>query len=127
MMVALTFSLGGHWYALQFYAWVTMIQKSTPEVGFTVAVTETLSGEKPCDICQNIRAAQKQEHYPDKEVPSQISLKVKKVDTLLVTFHSFVPPGNFVRTPVLVDSSGAPRSLVQDVLVPPPQWTGVIA
>ncbi len=127
MVMALTFSLGGHWYAMQFYAWITMIQKSTPEVGFTVAVTETLSGEKPCEMCRNIRAAKQQEHRPDKEMPSQTSLKIKKSETLMLTFHCFVPPGNFSRTPVLVDSLATPRSLVQDVSVPPPQWSGLIA
>ena len=41
----------GPYLAVQGYAWLTMIQDRTPELGFEAAVADTLSGDHPCEKC----------------------------------------------------------------------------
>ena len=49
------FSLSGMDRALvQGYAWITMIQDRSIELGVEAAIEDTFSGESPCDLCDAI-------------------------------------------------------------------------
>jgi hypothetical protein len=54
VLVAFVFSCGGQWYALQGVAWIKMIHDYSQTASFTEAVSMTLSGHYPCEICKAI-------------------------------------------------------------------------
>jgi len=119
MVVALTFSLGGHWCVLQVYAWATMIQKSAPEVGLSIAVAETLSGEKPCELCRGIQAARGQES--SEEAPMTLAWKIKKGETTVAAEKPFVLQLQISLLPIVRQDLSAPDSLQTEVALPPPK------
>jgi len=78
VLVAFTFSSGGHWAIFQSIAWANMIREYSQMVPLTQAVQMTLSGDYPCPICKAI--AEK------KSTEQQKSLALEKYD------KKFLPP-----------------------------------
>ena len=54
ILAAFVFSCGGQWYVLQGVAWIKMIHDYSQVVSFTEAVSMTISGKYPCEICRAI-------------------------------------------------------------------------
>jgi hypothetical protein len=78
VLAAFIFSCGGQWYALQGVAWIKMIHDYSQMVPFTEAVSMTLSGKYPCEICKAIAEKQSSEQ--------QKSLALEKYE------KKFTPP-----------------------------------
>ena len=62
--------------AIQAIAWLAMIRDRTPAMGFAEAVSDTLSGQNPCEICLAIRD-QNDRESKDTPVP-EISPSIQK-------------------------------------------------
>jgi hypothetical protein len=67
MTLALLGALGGHWAALQGFAWTTMMADQLRTRSFGEAFTKTLDGRHPCPLCKQIAAgkqAEKKAEFP---------------------------------------------------------------
>ena len=70
MMFALVISTGGHWFALQSVAWVTMAATFAQTDPLYVAIKKTFDGQHACRICQTVDEGRKSEQ-------KQATLKVE--------------------------------------------------
>ena len=53
--------LGGHWFALQSVAWVTMVLDNSQEASLGEALEKTFDGKHPCPLCKAVAAGQEEE------------------------------------------------------------------
>ena len=60
-IVALCFSLGFHWLALQSVAWTGMLMANVRHVPLSEAVAKTFDGAHPCTLCQAVASGKKSE------------------------------------------------------------------
>jgi len=60
-LIACLHLIGGHWLALQGFAWVSMFVDHSSEVGLGEAVSRTFDGEHPCDLCKTVAAGRSEE------------------------------------------------------------------
>lgn len=60
-MLAALQLLGGHWFAMQGIAWVTMIVDQSQETSLVEAVTKTFDGQHPCALCEVVASGQEKE------------------------------------------------------------------
>lgn len=72
VVLALVFSTGLHWAALQTVAWGTMLAANLTTGSFEEAVSDTFDGEHPCPMCKAIESGKKSEKQSD-----QLTLKIK--------------------------------------------------
>ena len=56
VVFTLVVSTGGHWFALQSVAWVTMAVNFAQTDSFDVALKKTFDGKHPCRICKTVEA-----------------------------------------------------------------------
>ena len=69
--------VGGPHSLVQVYAWANMILEYSQDSSLSQAVTDTFSGEKPCEMCKTIAAAKEKERDGGKETPlAPLSAKV---------------------------------------------------
>ncbi len=61
MILALCFSLGLQWIALQSVAWTTMLVQNARHQPLATAVARTFDGAHPCDLCHAVAAGKKSE------------------------------------------------------------------
>jgi hypothetical protein len=62
-------TLGGHWVALQSFAWARMITQYAREGSLAGAITKTFDGRHPCAICLVIQHGRQQEQGGQKNIP----------------------------------------------------------
>ncbi len=60
-MIAVLHLLGGHWFALQGVAWVTMLVDRTQDSSLAEALDTTFDGQHPCSLCKAVAAGKKEE------------------------------------------------------------------
>ncbi len=119
-IVALTFSLGGHWHVLQVAAWMKMIHQAAPEIGLAEAVAATLGGENPCRLCNGIRAAKSPKSGDEAPIPRRWD--VKKLDSLVAGAQiGLKPRSDGRRLAISRFRLRIPDSLVREVPFPPPK------
>ena len=70
VIVALVFSTGLHWAALQTVAWTTMLAANMGCDSFSESVSKTFDGEHPCPLCKAISAAKKSERKSEITAPN---------------------------------------------------------
>jgi hypothetical protein len=113
VLAAFVFSCGGEWYVLQGIAWIKMIHDYSQMVPLAQAVSMTVSGQYPCEICKAI--AEKKQAENDKLAsfakyekkffpPVEIALAPPQADSI----------SYFVRSPSLRTRSETPPT-------PPPR------
>jgi hypothetical protein len=88
VVLALVVSTGGHWFALQSFAWVRMAVDFAQIDPLAVALKKTFDGKHPCRICKTVREGRKSEQ-------KQATLKVEtRLDFLFdrEAVQSPVPP-----------------------------------
>ena len=61
LIVALCLSLGLQWFALQSFAWATMLVENARSAPLSEAVARTFDGAHPCDLCHAVAAGKKAE------------------------------------------------------------------
>jgi len=86
-IVALCFSLGLHWFALQSVAWTTMLLANARRAPLSEAVAKTFDGAHPCDLCHAVAAGKKSEKK------SEVLPRIAKMD-LICTMRTlrWLPP-----------------------------------
>ena len=105
---------------LQSYAWVTMIQERTPEMGFEAAVADTFSGAHPCEKCV---ALGNEREKKTEQAPLSESRQLSQLVPTYLAGNTLVlfPPSRI--------QNGFPHSITRsdlwlaDVPCPPP-WLG---
>lgn len=60
-ILALCFSLGLQWLALQSVAWTSMLVQNARHEPLALAVARTFDGAHPCDLCHAVAAGKKSE------------------------------------------------------------------
>ena len=65
-LVAVLATLGGHWLALQSFAWARMIRDYSEQASLGVAISKTFDGRHPCGLCLKIREGRQQESQEQK-------------------------------------------------------------
>ena len=74
VVLALIFTVGGHWAILQTVAWVGMAVNYSHNEGFSTALNKILDGKHPCELCKFVKEGKKSEHK------SETQLDLKKID-----------------------------------------------
>jgi hypothetical protein len=86
-ILALCFSLGFHWLALQSVAWTTMLVANARHVPLGEAVAKTFDGAHPCDLCHAVAEGKKSEKK------SEVLPATAKMDLICTTRTlSWLPP-----------------------------------
>jgi hypothetical protein len=82
VILALTFSVGGHWAALQSLAWMNMVARYAQTDSWAVALQKTFDGQHPCNLCKLVAHGKQSEKKPDipgKTVKIEFSVPDKQV------------------------------------------------
>jgi hypothetical protein len=83
LIIALSVSIGGHWAALQSFAWASMLVEYSQRASVAKAIAQTFDGQHPCALCKQIVTGQ---HTPVKKG----SLPTKAKSDLLCTTRTIV-------------------------------------
>ena len=68
-LVAVLVTLGGHWLALQSFAWARMLADFSRQDGLIVALSKTFDGKHPCALCLSIQRERQQEQRERPNAP----------------------------------------------------------
>lgn len=87
MFMSMFFVIGGHWAAMQTFAWASMINTYSAQTGsLSAGIEKTFSGKAPCDKCRLIKEArQKEQKSPD-------SIKAEKTSESFLAIQSALIP-----------------------------------
>ena len=112
---------GGHWAALQTFAWVRMSVDYTVATGSVrEGLARTFDGEHPCELCRQVKAGVEKERHEERQKPG------KEVDAGKIKFAAVLPVAPRVWfSPVTIGIIGFSSLLVGRLLdappVPPPR------
>ena len=113
LVLALVFSTGAHWAALQTVAWTTMLADNLRHDSIADAVSKTFDGEHPCPLCRAIAAAKKAE-----KKSAAISSALKMEFPPAADNLNLFPPARFELMP---QQNSLADSLALQPPVPPPR------
>ena len=108
VVVALVFTTGAHWAALQTAAWSAMLARNLCHDSLSGAVTKTFDGQHPCCLCRAIAAA-KQSEKKSETVSPQLKMEFPPVPRRL----ELIPPASFKSLPI-------PDFFADSLCFPPP-------
>ena len=111
-ILALCFSLGLQWLALQSVAWTTMLLENARHGPLTEAVAKTFDGAHPCGLCHVVSAGTKSEKK------SEVLPSATKMDLLCTTRQVICLPPFFRHTYANV-SIAVPQRLEAPPAPPP--------
>lgn len=112
VVVALVFTLGGHWAVLQVVAWAGMAANFSQTDSLPIAISKTFNGKNPCKLCKLVSAGKKAEKK------SEAKFDAKKLDSFFAsTIGFYFPPLN--QSPS--SSVHALCSRIEVSLSPPPK------
>lgn len=66
--LAICYSIGGDWIALQSIAWTTMLIDYSHQCSFKQAIVHTFDGAHPCDMCKHISKGKASQKNPERVV-----------------------------------------------------------
>lgn len=101
--------------AVQSFAWSSMMADRAPERGFVEALDSTFSGDEPCQICEALTEAEKQEPIAPaaEKLPKLYSPASSKAGPAVI------PPGS--RWVGFSKMTHFSSSLILEISTPPPQ------
>jgi hypothetical protein len=67
LVLALIFSVGGHWAFLQTVAWVGMTVSYSQNDSISKALSKTFDGKHPCKLCQLVKKGKTTEQESDSQ------------------------------------------------------------
>jgi hypothetical protein len=111
VVLALIFSIGGHWTILQTVAWVRMTVAYSNGVPLSIALAKTFDGRHPCNLCKFVNEGKKSERKSEK------TMDLNKIDFFALNAAAFYFP------PMIQEPScSIPRLLsrVESPPTPPP-------
>ena len=82
---------GGHWFALQSFAWVRMTIQFTEDGSLGSALAKTFSGRHPCSLCLKVQQGQ-QEDQKKQQLPWSQNEKLPEVVWELRSFSAPAQP-----------------------------------
>ena len=89
-LLAVLATLGGHWAALQSFAWARMIGQYARQESLASAISKTFDGRHPCALCLVVQQGRQQEQRTHKDLPF---LKLGQPPDLLCDLRTTpVPP-----------------------------------
>jgi hypothetical protein len=68
MLLVLFAAAGGHWMALQSFAWTRMLISYSQQGQFAEAMAKTFDGKHPCSLCKEIAQEKSKEKSSDRAV-----------------------------------------------------------
>jgi hypothetical protein len=68
-LMAMLAMLGGHWVALQSFAWARMVGQFARQESLTRAFAKTFDGRHPCALCVLIKESRQQEQRENQRLP----------------------------------------------------------
>ncbi|HQZ27347.1 MAG: hypothetical protein KA250_12225 [Verrucomicrobiales bacterium] len=115
VLLACIHLLGGHWFAMQGVAWVTMLVDHSREDSLVVAIGKTFDGQHPCTLCKVVDDGQDEERR-QKEALTELSAKLLAVLPTEVPMEKMAPSdlSYFSRTT-------SPQSVDLVPISPPPR------
>ncbi len=114
-LVAALHLLGGHWFAIQGMAWVTMVVDFSKEAPLAEAIGKTFDGEHPCSLCKAVAEGRGEER---KQQESNVDPNLKLVAILEPRPEPAPLPGSELR---YFPFHPVPQS-VDPMLPTPPPW-----
>jgi hypothetical protein len=114
--------VAGPYALLQMFAWTTMFIDYSKENGLIQGAKDTFSGEKPCELCCKIKAAEKQEKQSPLQLPAERLTKL--TEGLIRSSDVVVPYPTFSIAPPMAFSDAALSAGIGPNAppVPPPCW-----
>lgn len=86
VVVALIFSLGGHWAILQVVAWAGMAANFSQTDSLSLALSKTFNGKHPCKLCKLVSAGK------NAEKKSESKIEIKQLDSFPAATLGFYFP-----------------------------------
>ncbi len=118
-LVAVLATLGGHWMALQSFAWARMIGHYAREGSLASAISKTFDGRHPCTLCHIIQNGSQQEQRDPKSLPC---LRLGEGPDLLCDLRqTAVPLPLLMVTFVIPFVPGSPPAFIPSPPKPPPR------
>lgn len=71
--------LGGHWLALQLFAWMGMFAVNSRDAGFADAIGKTFDGKHPCPLCLAVDAGKQKEKEEQEKQLVDTTAKAKSM------------------------------------------------
>jgi len=113
LILALLVAAGGHWAALQSFAWARMLADNARVAPLSEAIEKTFDGKHPCELCKCIAKGRHSEKKSDTQV------EVKKLEFLRQSVALVIAsPTHFMLSG---EREIFPSSLTQTPPVPPPR------
>jgi len=89
-LVAMVILNGGHWLALQSFAWGRMLVEFSKQDSILTAVSKTFDGRHPCALCLEVRAGLQRQRQAD---PRALSSGPERISELVWDISPIaVPP-----------------------------------
>jgi len=110
---------GGHWLALQSFAWVRMTVEFSQQSTLATAITTTFSGKYPCKLCLEVQQGIQHEQEQTKKMPWLETVKMP--EAIWEVRHLTVPPAP---TKAMPDQRFAPEfcfDFTESPPTPPPR------
>jgi len=105
---------GGHWLALQSFAWVRMTVEFSQQATLGTAISKTFSGKHPCRLCLKVQQGIQHEREQPKKMPW---LQTEKMPEAIWQVRCLtVPPAP---TAAMLEQCFAPE-FCSDFTEPPP-------
>jgi hypothetical protein len=114
--------VAGPYAVVQIFAWTTMFIDYSKENGLIQGAKDTFSGDKPCELCHQIKAAEKQEKQNPFQLPAERLTKL--MDGLIRSQDFNVPSPAFsiVQEIAFLDAALSAGVGPNAPPVPPPCW-----
>jgi len=110
---------GGHWLALQSFAWMHMTVEFSREYGWRTAIQRTFSGRHPCKLCLKVQQGWQQERQQDKKSPR---LEAHNFPEVIWEWRALTaPPAPTCAGPEGVFASGSYSDFSESPPTPPPR------
>ncbi len=110
---------GGHWLALQSFAWARMTMEFSQQTTLGAAISKTFSGKHPCRLCVKVQQGMQNERQETKKMPW---LQTEKLPEAIWQLQCLtVPPAP---TAVMPDQGFAPAfcsDFTESPPTPPPR------
>lgn len=112
---------GGHYGVMQMFAWGKMIVDYSAEKGLVTGVSETFDGEHPCDLCESIAKAKKDDNKrPQPPVKADgKGFELKNVLPAKLTYLSEPRSNLYLPAPFLSPEDAKLRFLPRPEMPPP--------
>jgi hypothetical protein len=121
-LLALILLTGGHWLALQSFAWAKMLKDFSQTDSFTMAIEKTFDGRHPCPMCLKIRHGRQQEEQERRNLP--LNRTEPSIDLCCDSHRTSIPPATDAAKNAIPDISRLFSDFIEAPPKPPPRGAG---